>query len=163
PDAVLVENVPDLPSWDDGAVLSGFLQALGDLGYAVDARILDCYRYGVPQHRSRLILVAQKRGRTMRWPQANAGLVTLRGGVGDLAAVAGGQGAERLAYRPRPSANSAFREQMRRNLPVEMQPWIHDHMTRAVRPDDWEAYTGLGPGQTYADMPSRLQRYRTDI
>ena len=25
PDAVLVENVPDLPSWDDGAVLSGFL------------------------------------------------------------------------------------------------------------------------------------------
>ena len=27
PDAVLVENVPDLPTWDDGAVLSGFLQA----------------------------------------------------------------------------------------------------------------------------------------
>ena len=36
-------------------------------------------------------------------------------------------------------------------------------MTRAVRADDWEAYTGLQPGQTYADIPARLQRYRTDI
>jgi DNA (cytosine-5)-methyltransferase 1 len=163
PDAVLVENVPDLPSWDDGAVLSGFLQALGDLGYRVDARILDCYRYGVPQHRSRLILVGLKGGRAMLWPEADDSLVTLRDAIGDLPPVPGGQRSERLPYRPRPSTDSKFREQMRRNLPVEMQPWIHDHMTRAVRPDDWEAYTGLGPGQTYADMPSRLQRYRTDI
>ena len=36
-------------------------------------------------------------------------------------------------------------------------------MTRAVRADDWEAYTGLQPGQTYADIPDHLQRYRTDI
>ena len=33
----------------------------------------------------------------------------------------------------------------------EMRPWIHDHMTRAVRADDWEAYTGL----------SRVRRTRT--
>ena len=58
PDAVLVENVPDLPTWDDGAVLSGFLESLGELGYTVDARILDCFRFGVPQHRSRLLLTA---------------------------------------------------------------------------------------------------------
>jgi DNA (cytosine-5)-methyltransferase 1 len=32
-----------------------------------------------------------------------------------------------------------------------------------VRVDDWEAYTGLKEGQTYADMPAHLQRYRTDI
>ena len=45
----------------------------------------------------------------------------------------------------------------------EQRAWIHDHITRAVRPDDWEAYTGLRPGQTYADIPEHLQRYRTDI
>ena len=68
PDAVLVENVPDLPTWDDGAVLSGFLASLGELGYTVDARILDAFRYGVPQHRSRLLLIGLRDGREMRWP-----------------------------------------------------------------------------------------------
>lgn len=163
PDAVLVENVPDLPSWDDGAVLSGFLQALGDLGYTVDARVLDCYRYGVPQHRSRLILVGLRNGREITWPEPSDKFVTLRDAIGDLPPVPGGQRAERLPYRPRPGTESEFQEAMRRDLPAELRPWIHDHMTRAVRADDWEAYTGLAPGQTYADIPFRLQRYRTDI
>jgi len=163
PDAVLVENVPDLPSWDDGAVLSGFLEALADLGYEVDARILDCYRYGVPQHRSRLVLAAFRAGRRMMWPKPKEEMVTLRDAIGDLPPVPGGQRAERLPYRPRPEAGSPFQRRMRRGLPQELRPWIHDHITRAVRADDWEAYTGLKPGQTYADIPMHLQRYRTDI
>ena len=28
PRAVLIENVPDLPTWDDGAVLIGFFESL---------------------------------------------------------------------------------------------------------------------------------------
>jgi len=49
PKVVLVENVPDLPAWDDGAVLIGFLESLRELDYHVDARVLDCFVYGVPQ------------------------------------------------------------------------------------------------------------------
>jgi DNA (cytosine-5)-methyltransferase 1 len=32
-----------------------------------------------------------------------------------------------------------------------------------VRPDDWEAFDGMAAGQTYADIPEHLQRYRSDI
>jgi DNA (cytosine-5)-methyltransferase 1 len=163
PDAVLVENVPDLPSWDDGAVLSGFLESLAELGYEVDARILDCYRYGVPQHRSRLILAAFRSGRNMVWPEPTEEIVTLRDAIGDLPPVPGGQRSEQLPYRPRPGGGSPFQRRMRLGLEPELRPWIHDHITRSVREDDWEAYTGLKPGQTYADMPAHLQRYRTDI
>ena len=163
PDAVLVENVPDLPSWDDGAVLCGFFESLADLGYTVDVRILDCYRFGVPQHRSRLVLTGLRGGRSMRWPAKTTDFVSLRDAIGDLPPVPGGQRAERLPYRARPGGSSPFQRRMRRDLADEMKPWIHDHMTRAVRPDDWEAYTGLRPGQTYADIPAHLQRYRTDI
>jgi DNA (cytosine-5)-methyltransferase 1 len=163
PDAVLVENVPDLPMWDDGAVLSGFLDGLGALGYRVDVRIVDCFRFGVPQHRSRLILTGLREGRVMRWPEETDAFVSLRDAVGDLPPVPGGQRAERLPYLPRPQSGSTFQERMRRDVdPVERE-WIYDHMTRGVRTDDWEAYTGLGEGQTYADIPAHLQRYRTDI
>jgi DNA (cytosine-5)-methyltransferase 1 len=163
PEAVLVENVPDLPVWDEGAVLSGFLESLGELGYRVDARIMETYRFGVPQHRARLILVGLRGNRQMDWPTATDDLVTVRDAIGDLPPVPGGQRREQLPYRSRPGQNSPFRRRMRRGLDDEGSRWIHDHITRSVRADDWEAYTGLAEGQTYADMPAHLQRYRTDI
>ena len=149
--------------WDDGAVLSGFLAGLGDLGYSVDAQIIDCYRHGVPQHRSRLFLTGLRSGRNMRWPEPSNDFVTLRDAIGDLPPVPGGQRTERLPYRPRPVALSTFQRRMRRDLPADERDSVVDHITRSVRRDDWEAYTGLLPGQTYADIPPHLQRYRTDI
>lgn len=163
PDAVLVENVPDLPAWDDGAVLAGFLESLGALGYSVDAQVVDCFRLGVPQHRARLFLVGLRDGREMIWPQDTGQLVSLRDAIGDLPPVPGGQRNETIIYRPRPGSTSVFQTRMRRDLPPEERGIVRDHITRAVRPDDWEVFDGLAAGQTYADVPEHLQRYRSDI
>jgi DNA (cytosine-5)-methyltransferase 1 len=164
PKAVLVENVPDLPAWDDGAVFAGFLESLGDLGYTVDARVLDCFRFGVPQHRARLILVALADGRELQWPEPTDELISLRDAIGDLPPVPGGQRSETLPYRPRPNLRASdYQRRMRKDMPLGERGLIHDHITRSVRPDDWEAFTLLAPGQTYADMPVHLQRYRADI
>lgn len=163
PDAVLIENVPDLPAWDDGAVLAGFLEALGALGYAVDARVVDCFRFGVPQHRSRLFLVGLCDGREMSWPQGTGELVSLRDAIGDLPPIPGGQRTERIAYRQRPTVTSAFQTRMRRDLAPDERGFVWDHITRAVRPDDWETFDRLAAGQTYADVPEHLRRYRADI
>jgi DNA (cytosine-5)-methyltransferase 1 len=57
PRAVILENVPDLAQWDDGAVLTGLCESLRKLGYEVDARILRAFDFGVPQHRARLFLI----------------------------------------------------------------------------------------------------------
>ena len=72
PRAVLVENVPDLPSWNEGAVLISLHESLRELGYTVDARILDAFNHGVPQHRARLFLVGLRDGARMSWPRATA-------------------------------------------------------------------------------------------
>src|SRR5689334_7890523 len=68
PRAVLVENVPDLPSWEDGSVLMGFYDSLRDLGYRVEARVLDAFQYNVPQHRARLLIVALRDSADFVWP-----------------------------------------------------------------------------------------------
>lgn len=162
PGAVLVENVPDLPRWDDGAVLIGLYESLRTLGYAVEARILDGFRFGIPQHRQRLILVGLSGGRRLRWPEPSDDLVSLRDAVGDLPPIPRAQRCEVLPYDER-RQSSDFQRLMRDELSAEESTIIREHVCRDVRPDDMEAFRLLGEGQTYVDLPERLRRYRSDI
>jgi DNA (cytosine-5)-methyltransferase 1 len=162
PRAVLIENVPDLPRWDDGAVLTSFYEALRELDYDVDARVLDAYRHGVPQHRARLFIVGIRDGAPFEWPEPNGDAhPTLRHAIGDLPPVPPAHRHESSAYFGEPM--TGLQRRLRRDLPAGEQTRITDHITRDVRPDDAEAFRLLGEGQTYRDLPARLQRYRTDI
>ena len=57
PRAVLIENVPGLVSFEHGATLHAILEALSQLGYGADVRILGAAYYGVPQMRWRTIII----------------------------------------------------------------------------------------------------------
>jgi DNA (cytosine-5)-methyltransferase 1 len=57
PKAVLIENVPGLVSFEDGATLHAILNALAELGYGSDVRILGAAYYGVPQMRWRTVII----------------------------------------------------------------------------------------------------------
>jgi DNA (cytosine-5)-methyltransferase 1 len=162
PRAVLVENVPDLPRWNDGAVLIGFFESLRELGYTVEARILDGFRHGVPQHRQRLILLGVAEGRRPAWPEPTDEFVSLDDAIGDLPIIPRAQRAEELPYDPS-RIRTGFQREMRAGLAGEAGEVVWDHITRDVRPDDMEAFDVLGEGQTYVDVPERLRRYRSDV
>lgn len=162
PKAVLVENVPDLPRWNDGAVLIGFYESLRELGYTVEARILDGFRFGVPQHRQRLILLAFAGGHRPVWPEPSDEFVSLGEAIDDLPIVPRAQRAEELPY-DRSAPSNDFQREMRAGLAGEAAEVVWDHITRDVRPDDMEAFRLLGEGQTYIDLPERLRRYRSDV
>jgi DNA (cytosine-5)-methyltransferase 1 len=161
PRVVLVENVPDLPRWDEGAVLAGFYESLRELDYEVDARVIDAYRHGVPQHRARLFIVGVLGGAPLQWPAQTDPAPTLRDAIGDLPPVPPAHREERSLYLGAPTAT--LQKRLRKGLPAAERRHITDHMTRDVRPDDAEAFRLLEEGQTYSDLPARLQRYRTDI
>lgn len=57
PRAILIENVPGLVSFEKGATLHSIMEALADLGYGADVRILGAAYYGVPQMRWRTIII----------------------------------------------------------------------------------------------------------
>jgi DNA (cytosine-5)-methyltransferase 1 len=160
PRAVLLENVPDLAAWGDGAVLIAFREALHDLGYATEARILNAFDFGVPQHRTRLFIVGLLSPEGFQWP-ASSERSSLRDAIGDLPAVDGGQRDACIPYRGTPQSH--LQKRLRSDVPDESIEWIFDHITRAVRPDDAEAFSLLAPGGTYADLPNHLRRYRSDI
>jgi DNA (cytosine-5)-methyltransferase 1 len=159
PKMVLLENVPDMGRWNDGAVLVAVMQSLRELGYVPDTRVLDAFKYGVPQHRARIFVVGVARGR-FDWPAEETDRVTLRDAIGDLPVVEGGQRNDALPYK---SPKTEFQKRARADIPDSGEKLIHDHCTRGVRSDDLQAYRLMKPGQTYADIPDHLRRYRVDI
>jgi len=163
PRAVLVENVPGLAEWDEGAVLVGLQEGLRDLGYATNAQILNAYRYRVPQHRSRLFIVGLRDGQRFDWPEPHRWRnPSVRQAIGDLPVVRGGQRAERLPYFA-PHRPSKLLGRLRRDLTPSESEWVDDHITREVRADDAEAFDGMEEGEGYASIPDHLRRYRDDI
>jgi site-specific DNA-cytosine methylase len=73
PPAVLMENVPDMALDRDMLILRTMVDELENLGYSVEERVVDTFRYGVPQFRQRLILVALRDGMTFDWPDEPTG------------------------------------------------------------------------------------------
>ncbi len=70
PDLVTMENVPALRS---KAMFRRFVKTLKDLDYEVDFRSVYCPRFGIPQRRRRLVLVASRLGEVAvpdgTWPE----------------------------------------------------------------------------------------------
>jgi DNA (cytosine-5)-methyltransferase 1 len=160
PTAVLLENVPGLAEWEEGAVLVGFCEGLRALGYETDARILQAYEHGVPQHRSRLFIVAHVADHEFTWPAARRSWPALWDAIGDLPVVDGGQRSDILPYD---GPQTDLQRRLRRDVPAEQSTVVFDHITRSVRPDDLEAFNLMPEGGTYEQLPPELQRYRNDI
>ncbi|MDE0667871.1 MAG: DNA (cytosine-5-)-methyltransferase [bacterium] len=158
PRAVFFENVPDLALANDSLIVRQMTAQLEAAGFDVDYRLLDASRFGVPQRRQRLILVATSEGR-FNWP-SELEPVTLRDAIGDLPSLGHGTGDRELRYD---SPISSFQQKARLGMTGANSSVIFDHMTRPVRDDDREAFTLMDGTTSYSDLPNRLKRYRDDI
>ena len=165
PRAVVMENVPDMALDREMFILRTFVHELESLGYAVEARVVDAWRYGVPQFRQRLILVALRRRIQFLWPEEAAGKTTVENAIGDLPPVEGGWRPEggSQGWVEYPGPKSTFQKLMRSGVSAEEADKVFDHITRPVRADDAAAFELMGPQTRYSDLPQELKRYRDDI
>jgi DNA (cytosine-5)-methyltransferase 1 len=158
PRAVLMENVPDMALGDDMRTVRYMADRLEAAGYETGMRIIEAWRYGVPQHRQRLILVGVRDG-VFEWPTPRDE-VNLRDAIGDLPRLRDTSGETEMRYR---GPKTAFQARARLGMRVRDTGTIYDHITRAVRDDDREAFQLMAKGYRYPDLPERLKRYRDDI
>ena len=161
PQTVLIENVPDLGFGENSIVFRKIVRALEVAGYRIEARILPAWHFGVPQHRKRLIIVGLRDGLSFTWPQIrNTEQITVRDAISDLSPVAGGARQIELPYG---KPMTPFQRWCRRGLFGQDRKKVYDHLTRAVRDDDLEAFRLMKDGTLYSELPQRLRRYRADI
>jgi DNA (cytosine-5)-methyltransferase 1 len=165
PPAVIMENVPDMALDQEMFILRTMVDALETLGYAVEERLVDTSRYGVPQFRQRLILVGLRDGIGFKWPEETPDKVTVWNAIGDLPTVDGGWrplgGANGWAEYDRPLTE--FQHRMRQGMDGAEAGKVYDHITRPVREDDKRAFQLMDATTLYSHLPAEVKRYRDDI
>jgi DNA (cytosine-5)-methyltransferase 1 len=165
PRAVIMENVPDMALDREMFILRTMVHELEGLGYGVEEKLIDTWRYGVAQFRQRLILVALKGDIAFRWPAESADNVTVWNAIGDLPEVEGGwrpaEGAEGWIDYPGPI--TTFQQRMRQGVRPKDASKVFDHITRPVREDDLRAFQLMDSDTRYSQLPEEMKRYRDDI
>jgi DNA (cytosine-5)-methyltransferase 1 len=165
PPAVVMENVPDMALDQEMFILRTMVHELEDLGYAVEERVAEARRYGVPQFRARLLLVALQHKTAFQWPAETLDQPTLWNAISDLPEVEGGWrpegGADGWADYEGPESD--FQRHMREGVPDSDARKVFDHITRPVREDDARAFELMDAATRYSDLPADMRRYRHDI
>ena len=171
PDAVVMENVPDMALDRGMVILRAMIERLESIGYSVEERVVDTWRYGVPQFRQRLILVALANNRAFEWPAEAEDRVTVDIALSDLPEVEGGwrpsngEGPDPIAsgWAEYGGPRTDFQRRAREGVPAEHGGRIYDQITRPVREDDAIAFSRMNPETRYSDLDPELKRYRDDI
>lgn len=165
PRAVIMENVPDMALDREMFILRSMTEELEQIGYSVSARVIDTWRYGVPQMRQRLLLVALRDGIAFSWPDESESRVTLWNAIGDMPEVEGGWRPEGGAFgwADYVGPRTAYQRWIRRRVSEEDAHKLFDHITRPVRQDDRAAFESMTHKTKYTDLAPEFQRYRKDI
>ena len=92
PDVVSMENVPRLLKFRQGTVFRYFVRLLDEAGYHVSHEIVYLPNYGLPQRRSRLVVMASLHGRiVLEAPEKTDKPRTVADAIGDLPPIAAGE------------------------------------------------------------------------
>ena len=158
PRAVLMENVPDMALGDDFSVIRTMVDALERAGYYTQLLFIDAWKYGVPQHRKRLILLARRDIEKFTWPATQTNEPTLSEAIGDLPRLCDTTGARIMDYRKQ-KRPSDFTKLMRAGMQDHI---VWDHMTRPVRDDDRKIFDMMDSTTLYGDLPAEKRRYSAE-
>jgi DNA (cytosine-5)-methyltransferase 1 len=115
PDWVVFENVKGILETQKGFFYRSVIEGLQGAGYTTSEWVLDAAHYGVPQHRWRVFVVGNKRGKKVPAPPKNAvELVPVRDAIHDLPILRNGASQDVRPYRI--EAVSKYARLMRRSL-----------------------------------------------
>lgn len=173
PRLVVMENVPGLYSYAEGAIRRDIELNLQEIGYAVSDLLVDASKFGVPQRRQRVLFIgactdafgsdAQRITERIcevleSWQEPE---VTLEEAIGDLPPLRSGEGEEvvRLTGAGEPSGYA-------RRMGAGKSDLLFHHVARPNNLRDLLLYDRLRPGETAEDVAGdarHLMVYRRGI
>ncbi len=141
PDVITMENVPTVAKHE---VFHDFVDTLKRLGYQVWFDVVDSSRYGVPQMRRRMVLLASKHGSIKMIEPTHEKPKTVRQAIGHLRALSAGESAPRdkLHVTSTLSAKNLLRIKFSRPGGT-WRDWPKDLVAECHRAESGRTYPGV--------------------
>jgi len=155
PDVVSMENVPRLLHFRGGEVFDTFVAALRKADYHVSWSEVFCPDYGVPQQRTRLVLLASRLGPLRIEPPTHEGAHrTVAQAIGDLPAIAAGETHCDDRLHVASGLSSRNLERMTAAVPGgTWRDWADDLVVECHRKESGRGYSSVY-GRMRADEPA---------
>ncbi len=164
PRFVVMENVTGMTSVDGGRAVDEIYTSLENLGFHVEHDVLKAESYGVPQERRRLVFLASRDLKEIRWPElthaslrdrtlfdggGSKPLVTVEDAIGDLPALKITEGEDKSRYSEKPK--TSYQREMRkgsRHLYNHVAPYLAEINRRRLK--------HIPEGGSWRDIPHEL-------
>lgn len=165
PTWVVIENVKGLLWYDKGAFRQRIHEALEELGYRVESKLLLAANYGVPQLRERIFFIATRTDAPIVFPVETHGpgreqpWVTVRDAIGDLPSLGVSGGEESMLYPSPPLSD--YQALMR-----DQSSFLTLHKARSVSAPALSIIRRIPQGQGVRylpedELPDRFRKMRT--
>lgn len=157
PKVFVIENVPGILNFNDGAVKEEIFDTFEKLGYRLAARVLCAADYGVPQMRHRAVFIGNNLGID---PESffpiktndESNYTTIRDAISDLPPILAGTGDECEKYVSMDGLTE-YQKRMRSS-----KGYVKNHISSQHKPETLELLKMIKQGQTMKDLPPE---YRT--
>ena len=163
PPAVVMENVPDMALDREMFILRTMVHELEGLGYAVEERVVDTWRYGVPAVSAAPDPCCAARRDRFRWPAEIPDKTTVWNAIGDLPEVKGGWRPEAGAsgWAPYDGPMTDFpAADARRDRRRGHRQGLRPHHTARCATTTSAAFQQMYADTRYSDLPEAMRRYR---
>lgn len=153
PELVTMENVPRLIEQN---VFNEFVMALENNGYFVSSQVVDCSKYGVPQHRNRLVLLASKLGVISLISPAEFGgkPQTVKDAIGSLPTIEAGENHPLDPLHQSSSLSSTNMKRIQASKPGgTWRDWPEDLVASCHKKESGKTYPGVYGRMTW-DAPA---------
>ena len=107
PKYFVMENVPNLLTAEKGYFQKEIAALFHEMGYSLNAGVLNAADYGVPQNRRRAVILGKRDGAAPELPRRQDRRVTIWDAIGDLAFLSSGEGREEQPYADLPASEYA--------------------------------------------------------
>lgn len=154
PKVFVIENVPGILNYRDGAVKKEIFDTFHKMGYELDARVLCASDYGVPQMRKRAVFIGNRLGisPTELFPEIKfneSNFVTIRDAISDLPAIKAGTGIEETPY----NKNIELTEYQKKM--ISKKGYVTNHISSHHKEETIKILSMIKPGQTMKDLPEK--------
>lgn len=152
PDIVSMENVPELRNFD---VFEEFRECLVEAGYYVSYKVVDCSKYGLPQKRRRLVLLASRYGKIELIPETEIKEKrTVRDTLSDLPVLESGEVDAHDPLHRSAGLTTINKERLRQSKPGgTWRDWDKTLLPECYKKPSGKSYSGVY-GRMEWDKPS---------